>query len=140
VDFGFSEEQQDLQGLAQQILEGELSHERLKEVEGGDENFDRELWAKFGDAGVLGIALPEANGGGGYGFLETALVLEQIGRTVAPIPYYATVIAALPIAQFGSDAQRATLLQGVASGETIPFEESGTLPVSDILGKKRKKD
>jgi alkylation response protein AidB-like acyl-CoA dehydrogenase len=129
MDFSFSEEQQDLQGLARQILEGELTNERLKEVEGGDENFDRELWAKFGDAGVLGIALPEANGGGGYGFLETALVLEQIGRTVAPIPYYATVIAALPIAQFGSDAQRATLLQGVASGETIlsaALTEAGT--------------
>jgi 3-oxocholest-4-en-26-oyl-CoA dehydrogenase beta subunit len=132
VDFSFSEEQQDLQGLAQQILEGELSHERLKEVEGGDENFDRELWAKFADAGVLGIALPEAQGGGGYGFLETALVLEQIGRTVAPIPYYATVIAALPIAQFGSDAQRAALLPGVASGETIlsaALTEAGTDPL-----------
>jgi acyl-CoA dehydrogenase len=132
MDFSFSEEQQDLQGLARQILEGELSHERLKEVEGGDENFDRELWAKFADAGVLGIALPEAQGGGGYGFLETALVLEQIGRTVAPIPYYATVIAALPIAEFGSDAQRAALLPGVASGETIlsaALTEAGTDPL-----------
>ena len=92
MDFGFDEEQQDLQGLATQILEGELSHERLKEVEGGDENFDRELWAKLAEAGILGIALPEANGGGGYGYLETALVLEQVGRTVAPVPYYATVI------------------------------------------------
>jgi len=132
MDFSFSEEQQDLQGLATQILEGELTHERLKEVEGGDENFDRELWGKFAEAGVLGIALPEAQGGGGYGFLETALVLEQIGRTVAPIPYYATVIAALPIAEFGSDAQRAALLPGVASGETIlsaALTEAGTDPL-----------
>jgi len=132
VDFSFSEEQQDLQGLARQILEGELSHERLKEVEGGDENFDRELWAKFAEAGVLGIALPEAQGGGGYGFLETALVLEQIGRTVAPVPYYATIIGALPIAQFGTDAQRAALLPGVAAGETIlsaALTESGTDPL-----------
>jgi 3-oxocholest-4-en-26-oyl-CoA dehydrogenase beta subunit len=135
MDFSFSEEQQDLQGLAQQILEGELSHERLKEVEGGDENFDRELWAKLADAGVLGIALPEANGGGGYGFLEAALVLEQIGRTVAPVPYYATVIAALPIARFGSDAQRAALLPGVASGETIlsaALTEAGTDPLHPV--------
>ena len=69
---------------------------------------------------MLGIAIPEAQGGGGYGFLEAALVLEQIGRTVAPIPYYATVVlGALPIAKFGTDAQKAALLPGVASGETI---------------------
>ena len=120
MDFSFSEEQQDLQGLAKQIFEGELSNERLKEVEGGEDNFDRELWAKLAEAGVLGIAVPEAHGGGGYGFLETALVLEQIGRTVAPVPYYAAVIlGGLPIARFGSEAQQAALLPGVASGESI---------------------
>lgn len=132
MDFGFSEEQQDLQGLAQQILEGELSHERLKEVEGGDENFDRELWAKLAEAGILGIALPEASGGGGYGYLEAALVLEQVGRTVAPVPYYATVIAALPIARFGTDAQKDALLPGVISGELIlsaALTEAGTDPL-----------
>ena len=103
MDFSFSEEQEDLKGLAKQILEGELTNERLKEVEGGEDNFDRELWAKLAEAGVLGIAVPEAHGGGGYGFLETALVLEQVGRTVAPVPYYAaTVLGALPIAQFGT--------------------------------------
>ena len=135
MDFSFSEEQQDLQGLARQILEGELSHERLKEIEGGDDNFDRELWSKLADAGVLGIALPEAQGGGGYGFLETALVLEQIGRTVAPIPYYATSIAALAVARFGTDEQRATLLPGVVDGETIltaALTEPGTDPLHPV--------
>ena len=120
MDFSFNEEQDDLKGLVQKILEGELTHERLKEVEGGEENFDRELWAKLADAGVLGIALPEASGGGGYGYLEACIVLEQIGLTVAPVPYYASVVlGALPIAQFGSDAQKDALLPGVASGDTI---------------------
>jgi acyl-CoA dehydrogenase len=135
VDFSFSEEQQDLQGLATQILEGELSHERLKEVEGGEENFDRELWAKLAEAGVLGIALPEAQGGGGYGFLEVALVLEQVGRTVAPIPFYAAAVAALPIARFGTDAQKDALLPGVADGTTIvsaALTEIGTDPLHPV--------
>src|ERR1700730_9111153 len=104
MDFGFSEEQQALQGLAEQILHGEVTNERLKEIEGGEDNVDRELWAKLADAGLVGIAVPEAQGGGGYGFLEAAIVLEQIGRTVAPVPYLSTVIlGALPIAHFGSD-------------------------------------
>src|SRR5262249_11089863 len=90
------------------------------EVEAGDDQFDRELWAKLADAGVLGIALPEDVGGGGYGFLEAAIVLEQVGRTVAPVPFFETVVlAALPIAEFGTVEQRKTLLPGVASGETV---------------------
>jgi len=136
MDFSFSEEQDDLKGLATQILEGELSNERLKEVEGGADNFDRELWAKLAEAGVLGIAVPEAHGGGGYGFLETALVLEQVGRTVAPVPYYAAVVlGALPITQFGTDAQQAALLPGIASGETIvtaALFEPGAEPLSPV--------
>ena len=120
MDFGFSEEQQDLQGLAQQILDAEVTHERLKEIEAGEDNVDRELWAKLADAGLLGIALPEPHGGGGYGFLEAAIVLEQIGRTVAPVPYLSTVVlGALPVARFGSDALRAALLPGVAGGDRL---------------------
>ena len=120
MDFAFSEEQQDLEGLARQILDAEVTHERLKEIEAGEDNFDRELWAKLADAGVLGIALPEAQGGGGYGFLEAAIVLEQVGRTVAPIPYLSTVVdGALPIARFGSDALKRALLPGVAAGTTL---------------------
>jgi alkylation response protein AidB-like acyl-CoA dehydrogenase len=134
VDFAFNEEQQDLQGLVQKILEGELTLDRLKEAEADESNFDRELWTKLADAGVLGIAIPEAQGGGGYGFLEAALVLEQIGRTVAPVPYYATVVlGALPIARFGTDAQKDALLPGVASGDTIltaALTEAGADPLS----------
>ncbi|HEU5302629.1 MAG TPA: acyl-CoA dehydrogenase family protein [Acidimicrobiia bacterium] len=120
MDFSFNEEQTDLQGLAKQILENEVTNERLKEIEAGETNFDRDLWAKLAEAGLLGIAIPEAHGGGGYGYLEVALVLEQVGRTVAPVPCYeALVLGALPISQYGSDAQQAALLPAIASGESI---------------------
>jgi alkylation response protein AidB-like acyl-CoA dehydrogenase len=120
MDFDFNEEQQDLQSLAKQILEGELSNERLREIDAGGDRFDRDLWGKLAEAGLLGVAVPEAQGGLGYGFLEAALVLEQIGCTVAPVPYLATVVlGGLPIAQFGSDAQRDAWLPGVASGEAV---------------------
>ena len=144
MDFAFNEEQDDLKGLVEKILEGELTLERLKEAEAGDDNFDRELWAKLAEAGVLGIAVPEAQGGGGYGFLEAAIVLEQIGRTVAPVPYYASVVlGALPIAHFGTDAQKDAHLPGIASGEVIftaALAEAGADPLKPVTTAKRDGD
>lgn len=134
MDFSFNEEQDDLKGLVEKILAGELTPERLKEAEAGGDNFDRELWTQLAEAGVLGIAVPEAQGGGGYGFLEAALVLEQVGKTVAPIPYYASVVlGALPIARFGTDAQKNALLPGVVSGASIltaALAEAGADPLT----------
>src|SRR5438045_7533569 len=135
MDFSFTEEQQEIQGLAAQILGDKVTHERLKEIEASPEWFDRDLWAELGKAGLVGIALPDDVGAGGFGILEAALVLEEVGRTVAPVPYFATVIlGALPIAEFGSDEQRKRLLPGVAEGDTILtaalIEDLNTAPTS----------
>jgi alkylation response protein AidB-like acyl-CoA dehydrogenase len=135
VDFSFSEEQQEIQKLAAQILGDKVTHERLKEMEASPEWFDRDLWAELAKAGLVGIALPTDVGGGGFGILEAALVLEEIGRTVAPVPYFPTVVlGAMPIAEFGSDEQRKRFLPGVADGETFLtaalIEELNTDPLS----------
>jgi len=144
MDFSFNEEQEDLKGLVEKILAGELTPERLKEAEAGEDNFDRDLWKQLAEAGVLGIAVPEAQGGGGYGFLEAALVLEQVGKTVAPVPYYASVVlGALPIARFGTDAQKNALLPGVVSGESIltaALAEAGADPLKPTTTARRDGD
>jgi alkylation response protein AidB-like acyl-CoA dehydrogenase len=70
--------------------------------------------------GLLGLALPENHGGGGLGFLEVAIILEEIGRTVAPIPSLASVVTGgLPLARFGTESQQAEWLPGVSSGDVI---------------------
>ncbi len=119
LDFAFSDDQEALRDLARKILEDLVTHERLNEVERTDDWFDRRAWQAVADAGLLGIGLPEANGGGGLGFLETCIVLEQVGRTVAPIPALGTMVAAHAVAEFGDDAQRGRWLPGVASGEIV---------------------
>ena len=120
LDFGFSEDQEALRDLARHILEDQVTTARLAAVEAGDEWFDRGTWQALADAGLVGIGLPEAHGGGGLGFLEVAIVLEQVGRTVAPLPLLATVVmGALAIAEFGDDEQRAAWLTGVAAGDVI---------------------
>jgi alkylation response protein AidB-like acyl-CoA dehydrogenase len=120
VDFSFSEDQEALRDLARRILTEQVSPDRLKELRASGEHTDGKAWRQLADAGLVGISLPADAGGSGLGFLETCLVLEEIGRTVAPVPFYATVVlGALPVAEFGTDAQREDLLPPVVTGDLV---------------------
>lgn len=120
MDFAFTEDQEALRELALKIV-GDLStHERLKKIEASPEWFDRKLWEELAKANLLGIALPEAHGGGALGFFELCLLLESVGRHCAPVPAWPTlVLGAMPIAEFGNDEQRRRFLPGVAAGKTL---------------------
>jgi acyl-CoA dehydrogenase len=120
MDFNLSEEQQAIRDLSAQIFEGQATVDRVKAVEQSDDRIDRQLWTELGKANLLGIALPEDVGGSGLGLVELALLLEEQGRRVAPVPLLPTVVmGALPIAEFGTDGQRTEWLPGVVSGEVI---------------------
>ena len=117
MDFTLSDEQQAIADLAHRILSERLPADRIRRLEESDDWFADDVWAELGQADLLGIALPEADGGGGFGILEAGLIAEQIGRTVAPVPYLSSIVsAALPLAQFGTAAQRAALLPDVIAG------------------------
>ena len=132
MDFSFTEEQEAVRDLARQILEDQVTQDRLKEIEATEDRFDRRTWAELAKANLLGIALPAEAGGSGLGYLELCLLLEQVGRTVAPVPVLpALVLGALPVAEFGSDSQRRQLLPDVVSGASIltaALVEFGTEP------------
>ena len=123
MDFNYSEEQEAVKELAGRIFSERATHERLKDIEtaAADEGpIDRELWHELAEAGLLGIALGEDGGGAGRDFVAACLVIEAAGRTAAYVPVVETMIyGAAPIAQFGTDEQRATWLPGVSSGRTI---------------------
>jgi alkylation response protein AidB-like acyl-CoA dehydrogenase len=120
MDFHFSEEQTMLRELAREILEGEVNPERLKELEAEGDWFDRELWGKLAEANLLGLAVPEEQGGMGMGFLELCVLLQEIGRAVAPLPVLPSLVyGGLAIARFGSEAQKQRWLAPLASGEVV---------------------
>jgi 3-oxocholest-4-en-26-oyl-CoA dehydrogenase beta subunit len=123
MDFSYSEEQEAVRQLAGQIFGERATHDRLKQVEAeaGDEGpFDRDLWRELANAGLLGIHLSEDVGGAGLDFVAACLVIEAAGRTAAYVPVVESMVyGAVPIARFGTDAQRKAWLPGVASGETI---------------------
>lgn len=132
MDFGLTEEQDALVEAAKAILEGRMTMERLKEIDADAQWFDRATWDELAKADLLGITVPEANGGLGYGILEACLVLEHVGQTVAPVPVLHTAVSgAIPIAEFGTTAQRDRWLPGVARGEvvlTAALTELGAAP------------
>jgi len=120
MDFIFDEEQTAVQEAADGIFAGMVTPDRVHQVEATDERFDRELWAELARADLLGLPVPEAHGGGGLGMVEVALLLEAHGRSVAPLPLWATlVLGAMPIAEFGSVAMTGAVLPGVAAGEVV---------------------
>jgi len=118
MDFSYTEEQAALQELALRIVGDHAAHERLKAVEADPQWFDRDLWRALADASLLGVAIPQDFGGAGLGLVELCLLLEGIGRHCVPVPAWPTlVLGALPIAEFGSQAQKERLLPAVARGD-----------------------
>src|SRR6476469_8798175 len=120
MDFTFTEEQETIAKVARQLLEHRATAEHLTELEAGDVRYDAALWRELASADLLGIALPENVGGSGQGFLELALLLTEVGWSVAPVPVYATLLlGADTIARHGDDTQQQRYLPGVVDGSTL---------------------
>ena len=137
MDFSYSEDQQALRELARKILEERATHDRLKEVKKTADRVDLELWRELAKSNLLGVAIPEAFGGNGTGLPELIILLEEIGRAVAPLPVLATLVeGALPIASFGSEAQKARWLPAVAAGDAILTAALADGPGATVTAKK----
>jgi alkylation response protein AidB-like acyl-CoA dehydrogenase len=83
-------------------------------------DFDRALWKELGQAGLLGLAVPERLGGGGLGVLDTAVLLTEIGRQAAAVPALASLMmGVLPLTRWAVDALQSHYLTGAAAGEVL---------------------
>src|SRR5205085_7442930 len=83
------------------------------------------------ELGLQGLAIPEEYGGQGFTFIELGIVLEEMGRVLLAAPYFSSVVlAANAIMNAGTEEQKAALLPGIASGDTI-----ATLAFTEPSGK-----
>ena len=91
-----------------------------------DEQID-DGWKDLAAIGWLGLHVPEAYGGQGYGLAELAVVIEELGRVVAPGPFLPTVIAAAVIAGADDEALAERWLPGLADGSVVGGVGFGSL-------------
>ena len=120
MDFAFSQEQEALRELARTILSEQVTYDGLKALEAKQQWFHRGAWKELAKAKLLGVAIPEEFGGSGLGMIELAILLEEVGRAVAPVPVLTSlVLGALPVAEFGTAEQKKRLLPGVVNGDTV---------------------
>ena len=90
------------------------------EARGTSAEYDQGLWKELGQAGLLGLAVPERLGGGGLGVLDTAVLLTELGRQAAPVPALATLMmGVLPLTRWAGEAVQSQLLAGVAAGDVV---------------------
>jgi alkylation response protein AidB-like acyl-CoA dehydrogenase len=116
MDFGLTEDQREIQRTARALLAARATSERVREhAEAG--RADEQLWRELAELGWLGIAVAEEHGGQGLGHVAMSILCEELGRSVAPVPFLPTVLASTLIQQSGSEEQRARWLRGLASGE-----------------------
>lgn len=117
-----SEDQELLAKTAADFLAERSPVARVRELRDRDDpvGFSRELWREMASLGWVGITLPESVGGAGMGFAELAVVMEQLGRALAPEPFLSTVLLGAEALRLGgSEEQQARWLPPVAEGEAL---------------------
>src|SRR5258708_6936070 len=121
MNFAFSPEQEELRRTVRQFLDKTSPETEVRREMGTERGYDQEVWGRMADElGLLGIAIPEAYGGAGFGFLELGIVLQEMGRALLCSPFLPTaVLAAGALLEAGDEAARQKWLPAIVAGDLI---------------------
>jgi alkylation response protein AidB-like acyl-CoA dehydrogenase len=115
-----SDEQKQLKDQVGRLLDEKATPDVLRKLITAGTGVDWDLWRQVGELGLLGAAIPEEYGGVGLGEKDLCVIAEEIGRTVAPIPFFSSIcLAAEALKLAGTPAQKAEWLPKLASGEAV---------------------
>ena len=132
MNLEFSEEQLFIRNQARNFLSQECSANVVRNVLDTDTPFDRGLWQKIVDLGWTAMSIPETYGGLGLGYLELCVIAEELGRSLAPVPFSSSVyLATEAIKSWGTEPQKQHYLPKLATGELI-----GTLAMNACSAKR----
>jgi alkylation response protein AidB-like acyl-CoA dehydrogenase len=116
MNFDFTDDQQAIKRTAHDLLADRFKFDRVRELaEAG--KYDEDAWKELCELGWPGIFIEEEYGGQGLGIVELVILMEELGYTLAPVPFLSNAAAGLMIQAAGSDEQKQRWLPGIASGE-----------------------
>ena len=116
MNFDFTDDQQAIKRTARDLLTQRFKPETVRELaEAG--HYDDAHFSELVDLGWAGIFVDEEHGGQGLGTVELAILMEELGYSLAPVPFLSNVAAGLMVQHAGNDEQRSRWLPGIASGE-----------------------
>ena len=129
MNLDFSDDQKLLQSEARKFLEKEQSLQRSRSVLDQQQALDTDLWQQIVAMGWTGIRIPEEYDGLGLGHLELCMVAEELGRSLAPVPFSSSVyLFTEAVIKFASDEIKQDLLPKLVTGECV-----GTLAITERL-------
>ncbi len=139
MNFDFSDDQQAIKRTAKDLLADRFKFERVRELaEAG--SYDDDAWKELCELGWPGIFIEEEYGGQGLGIVELVILMEELGYSLAPLPFLSNAAAGLMIQSAGSDEQKQRWLPGIASGELraaaglVRGDEAKLVPDADSAG------
>jgi acyl-CoA dehydrogenase len=120
MNLDFSEDQKFLQGEAKKFFDKEGGLSNARSVMDNSLEADNSLWQKIVELGWTGIRIPEAYEGLGLGHLELCVIAEELGRSLAPVPFSSSVyFFTEALIKFSSEEIKAALLPKLVSGEVV---------------------
>jgi len=131
MNFDFSDDQQAIKRTANELLADRFGLERVRELAESGE-YDHDTWKELCELGWPGIFIGEEHGGQGLGAVELIILMEELGYSLAPLPFLSNAAAGLVLQHAGSDEQRERWLPGIASGEargTVGVVRNGEAPL-----------
>jgi alkylation response protein AidB-like acyl-CoA dehydrogenase len=130
MNFDFSDDQKVLKQTAAAFLKEHAPLALCRTILESNESYSAALWKRTAELGWQGTAIPERYGGAGFGCVELAMIAEEVGRVLAPIPFASSVyLATEALLLAGSEAQKERYLPKLAGGEAI-----GTFAVAERPG------
>ncbi len=121
MNFGFSDEQEELRKMVKRFLEEKSPESEVRRLMATPEGYDTAVWEQMAkELALQGLGIPEEFGGQGFGPVELYVVFEEMGAALFCSPYFSTVaLAANAVLFVGNEKDKAKYLPGIASGATI---------------------
>lgn len=133
MEFGFTTDQETLRAAVREVLTARSTGAAVRDASAGD-GIDRALWATIGELGWAGVAIDESLGGLGLGLLELAIISEELGRAIAPVPFFSTVgLSVQLLEQIAPSAARDDLLRSIAGEGTIVTVAGGLTDAPSVV-------